>query len=145
MGVNRVVHFEIHASNSEASAKFYKDVFGWEIGPDLGEAYGHYRTIMTGKDPQELAGKPLDLSEFGINGGMNPRRGPNPAEGQPVNAYVCIVGVDDVDQITEKVKAAGGSVAMEKTPIPQVVEIAYYKDLDGNLFGVLKPVMPEGH
>jgi predicted enzyme related to lactoylglutathione lyase len=29
--MNRVVHFEIHASDVEKMKKFYTDVFGWEM------------------------------------------------------------------------------------------------------------------
>jgi len=28
---NRIAHFEIHADDPERAAKFYSEVFGWEV------------------------------------------------------------------------------------------------------------------
>ena len=129
--MNRVVHFEIHAKDQDAAQKFYSDVFGWEI-KDMGPAMGNYRLITTGKD--------ADAAKWpGINGGMNPRKGELPAEGAPVNAFVCTISVDDIDAYIEKVKKAGGSIALDKMDVPTVGKLAYCKDLDGNIFGMLQP------
>ncbi|MDB5281114.1 MAG: lactoylglutathione lyase family protein [Bacteroidota bacterium] len=107
--------------------KFYQQVFDWDI-KDMGPQMGNYRLITTGdKEP-------------GINGGMNPRRGEVPVEGQAVNAFVCTVQVDDLDASMEKVKKAGGTIALDKMDVPGVGKLAYGKDLDGNIFGMLQPV-----
>jgi len=124
--MSRVVHFEIHAKDMDKMQQFYGDVFGWtmnKMGPEL----GGYRVIMTGNEP------------IGINGGMTQRSGPLPAEGQGVNAFVCIIGVDNIDTYIEKVKKAGGTVAMEKMDVPTVGLLAYFKDPEGNLFGIIQP------
>ena len=42
----------------------------------------------------------------GIDGGLLLRRGPAPAEEQPVNAYVCTVGVASVDEDDHEVSRA---------------------------------------
>jgi len=34
--------------------------------------------------------------------------------GEPVSAFVCTIGVDNVDSFVEKVKVAGRSVALDK-------------------------------
>ncbi len=60
------------------------------------------------------------------------------------NAFVCIVGVDNIDTYIEKAKNAGGIVAMEKMQVPKVGWLAYFKDPDGNLFGMIQPV-PTGN
>ncbi len=130
--MNRVVHFEIHAGNQDKVQKFYEEVFGWSF-QDMGAQMGNYRLITTGKD-EDGAKWP------GINGGMNPRRGESPRGGEPVNAFVCTVSVEDIDDILEKIEKAGGSVATEKMQVPGVGWLAYRKDPDGNLFGVLQPV-----
>lgn len=62
-----------------------------------------------------------------------------PKEGQAVNAFVNIIGVEDVDQTIAKVKAAGGTIAMDKMAVPTVGTLAYCKDPEGNLFGIIKP------
>jgi predicted enzyme related to lactoylglutathione lyase len=129
--MNRVIHFEIHASNLDRMQKFYTDVFGWQI-TDLGGLMGGYRMVNTGENAP-------GATYPGINGGITPRRGPTPAEGQPVNAYVCTIGVDDIDAYTDKVKLSGGAPAVEKIQVPGVGWLAYMKDPEGNIFGLLQP------
>jgi predicted enzyme related to lactoylglutathione lyase len=45
----------------------------------------------------------------------------------------CTVGVENIDQIIEKVKTNGGQVLMPKTVIPYVGWIAKFLDTEGNL------------
>lgn len=129
--MNRVVHFEIHAKNLDMAQKFYSAVFGWDI-KDMGEKMGNYRMVVTGTDE---AGAKWP----GINGGITPRHGTPPVGGEPVNAFVCTISVDDVDAYIEKVKTAGGSIALEKMNVPGVGGLVYCKDPEGNLFGMLQP------
>ena len=128
--MNRVVHFEIHAKDLDGMQRFYNSVFGWDI-KDMGPQMGNYRMVVTGKD--EPGGK-----WPGINGGMTPRRGDPAAEGQPVNAFVCTMNVDDIDAYIEKVKKAGGSIALDKMDVPGVGKLAYCKDPEQNIFGMLQ-------
>lgn len=123
--MSRVVHFEIHASDAAGSQRFYCELFGWKIC-QWGE--NPYWLIETG--PKEA---------MGINGGMLPRHGAPPVEGQAVNAFVCTVGVEDLDQTVAKALALGGTVALPRMEIPGVGSLAYLKDPDGNIFGVLQP------
>lgn len=130
--MNRVIHFEIHSANPERTAKFYNDVFGWNINewiiPDVQlPDENRYWLVSTG-DPKEP----------GIDGGILFRHGPAPAEGQAVNAFVCTMGVEEVDECLGKVLAAGGSIAMPKMPIKGVGWIAYGKDTEGNIFGMMQ-------
>jgi predicted enzyme related to lactoylglutathione lyase len=129
--MNRVVHFEIHAKDQDKVQKFYEDVFGWEF-QNMGAQMGNYRLIITGKDE---AGSQYS----GINGGMNPREGNLPAEGTPVNAFVCTISVENIDDTLAKIEAAGGTLATHKMDVPGVGLLAYRKDPDGNIFGVLQP------
>ena len=129
--MNRVVHFEIHAKDPDAAQRFYSSVFGWNI-TDLGTQMGNYRLVSTGEDQ---AGTRWP----GINGGITPRQGPPPSGGEPVNAFVCTITVDNVDSYLDKVKAAGGSVALEKMQVPGVGWLVYVKDPEGNIFGMLQP------
>jgi len=132
--MNRVVHFEIQATDADKVQKFYNDVFGWEItnaGPD----FGGYRMIKTG-DPV-----PKDMASIGINGGMPKRVGPMPKAGEGVNSFVCIIGVENIDATIAKIDAAGGTVQMAKMNVPMVGLLAYYKDPEGTLFGILQPDM----
>ena len=125
--MNRVVHFEIHAADLDKMTKFYQDCFGWTVEV-MGQEYGGYRVLTSGKK-----------EDLGINGGMVLRRGDLPKDGAAVNAYVCIIGVKDIDEILKKVDAAGGTVATEKMDVPGVGLLAYRKDPEGNIFGILQP------
>ena len=131
--MNRVIHFEIHASDPEKSAEFYKSVFGWEIrkwdSPTM-----EYWVIMTGPDIKEgeVAGKP------GINGGIVKRMGASPAAGAAVSAFVCTIGVSSVDEYLKKIEAAGGKIALPKMAIPGLAWLAYGIDIDGNIFGIFE-------
>ena len=133
--MNRVVHFEIHASDVEKLKKFYSEVFGWEM-QQMGSDYGNYVVIKSGPGMDELDKLPQNP---GINGGMMMRNAPKAPEGVGPNAFVCIVAVDNIDTYIGKAKEAGGIVAMEKMDVPKVGKLAYFKDPDGNLFGIIEP------
>ena len=121
----RVVHFEIHASNPERAIAFYQKVFGWTF--QKWEGPMPYWLVMTGPDGQP-----------GINGGLVQRQGGEPVDGQAVNAYVCTIGVESIDSFISAVETNGAKVAVPKMPIPGVGWLAYYKDTEGNIFGMMQ-------
>jgi len=93
--VPRPIHFEIHASDPERVQAFHRTLFGWQFQAWNGPV--EYWVITTG-----------DAAQPGINGGMVRRRGPAPAEGQAVNAFVCTVDVADLDATLRALPGAGG-------------------------------------
>ena len=119
----RVVHFEIHAAEPERAVKFYEKVFGWTF--QKWEGPMEYWLITTGPDDQP-----------GITGGLMKRRGE--IDGQAVIAYVCTVDVVDLNASMATVEANGGTVAVPKMPIPGMGWLAYYKDTEGNIFGMMQ-------
>ncbi len=125
---SRVSHFEIHADDIERCKKFYTDVFGWKMlayhMPDGTTYWG----IETG--PKE---------ETGINGGIVERKGPRPAENAPVFGYVCTLQVENYDESEKQILANGGTLALAKFPIPGMAWQGYYKDTEGNIFGIHQP------
>jgi predicted enzyme related to lactoylglutathione lyase len=78
-------------------------------------------------------------NEVGINGGLVPRRGASPVENQAVNAFVSTVQVASLDESFAKALSLGTSGALAKMPIPGVGWLAYVKDPDGNLLGLMQP------
>ena len=125
--MGRVIHFEIHADDTDRAERFYAEVFGWGV-----QRYGgpvDYRLLTTG---------PGD--EVGINGAILKRQGPVPAGPQPVSAYVCTIQVDSIEETERAVPAAGGEQVVERMEVPEVGLLAYFKDTEGNLFGALQPV-----
>ena len=125
---NRVVHFEIQADDPERAAKFYRDVFGWQIQKWEGGSM-EYWMVMTGAK---------DSKEPGINGGLLKRPCPAPAPAQGSNAFVCTMQVDNFDEMAGKVEAAGGQVALPKFAIPGMAWQGYFLDTEGNTFGLHK-------
>ncbi|HEY0061574.1 MAG TPA: VOC family protein [Telluria sp.] len=120
----RAVHFEIHASHPQKAIAFYTALFGWTFNKWEG---GDYWMIHTGPDDQP-----------GINGGLMPRRGDVPQALAAVNAFVITVDVDDIDASVERGKANGGTIALPKMPVPGIGWLAYLKDPDGNIFGMMQ-------
>jgi len=128
----RPVHFEIHASDPARARAFYEQVFGWRF-----QQWGDqpYWLITTG-DGNPMEGEPH--SGPGIDGGLVPRRGEQPAEGQPVNSFVVTVDVPDCAGYVERAVAAGGSVALPMDVVPGVGRLAYVKDPEGTIFGLME-------
>ena len=121
--MSRVVHFEIHADDPQRAANFYQHVFGWQI--NKWEGTEDYWLIITGAD-----------SEPGINGAILKRQ--QPINGDAVIAYVCTIDVNSVDEAIEKITSTGGTIALPKMAVPQVGWLAYAKDTEGNIFGVMQ-------
>ena len=65
--------------------------------------------------------------------------GAGPVEGQAVNSYVCTAGVTALDDTVAKATSLGGTVALPKMPVPGVGWLAYIKDPDGNILGLMQP------
>lgn len=122
---NRVVHFEIEAEDADRASKFYSDAFGWKMDK-MGADMGGYVVAVTG-DPKEPGG---------INGGIFQ---PPPDATEKLNAYSCVIAVDNIDESIEKVKALGGEVFGEKMDIPTVGIYVKCKDTEGNNFSLLQP------
>jgi predicted enzyme related to lactoylglutathione lyase len=120
----RVVHFEIHADSPPRAMKFYSDMFGWTFQKFL--PHVDYWAITTG--PQD---------EPGIDGGLKPRK--VPIDGQAVIAFVCTVEVESLDAAVAKALACGGTNVVPKMPIPGIGWLAYCKDTEGNIFGMMQP------
>ncbi|UCD96951.1 MAG: VOC family protein [Candidatus Bathyarchaeota archaeon] len=114
----RVVHFEIEADQPERAIKFYETVFGWKI--EKWEGPIKYWLITTGKK-----------DEPGIDGGLSKR-----AEGEP--STVNTIDVPSVDQYIKKVEGSGGSIVRPKMAVPGVGWMAYFKDPEGNMFGMME-------
>ena len=123
----RPIHFEIHSENPERAITFYEGMFGWRF------------TKWDGPAPYWLVDTTDgDASAPGINGGMMRRMGSGPKDGAAVNAWVCTVGIDSVDESVGAAERLGGSVALPKMPVPGVGWLAYVKDPDGNILGLMQ-------
>ena len=120
----RVIHFEIHAEVPERAAKFYTELFGWTITKWAGPM--EYGLVVTGPD-----------GEPGINGGLMKRQHPTSGN-DGVIAYVCTVDVANLDTSMAKAQALGAKIALPKMPIQGLGWLAYMKDTEGNVFGMMQ-------
>lgn len=136
---NLVVHFEIHASDPQRLIDFYSDLLGWQFHAFEGEE--PYWTIDTGEG---AIGNVEGSAGHGINGGLARRNGPRPVRGAPVNGCTIVVGVDDVDGLMRRAVALGGTEAVPAADWPGIGRGGYLLDPDGNLFGIIAPVLSDG-
>ncbi len=121
----RVYWFEIHAESPERAIRFYEGAFGWRFTKWDGPV--DYWLASTG-DP----GVP------GIDGAIVRRMGGAPASGQPVNAFVCTLEVPTLDVFVENALRHGGSIAVPKMTVPGTGHLAYVKDTEGNILGLMQ-------
>ena len=123
---NRIVHFEIEAADRERAKRFYSQAFGWQM-QQMGDEMSQYVVVTTG-DPKEPGG---------INGGIfvSP-----PGAKKELNAFSCVVGVENIDQSMASVRTAGGEVMGDKMDIPGVGTYARCKDTEDNIFTMLQPL-----
>lgn len=119
----RVIHFEIHADRPERAMRFYASVFGWQFTSLKGMPV-EYWAVQTGD-----AGP-------GIDGGLMARL--TPLDGSSVTAFVATIAVSNLDQYVMKVATSGGQLAVPKIAIRGIGWLAYCKDTEGNLFGMLQ-------
>jgi predicted enzyme related to lactoylglutathione lyase len=112
---NAVVHFEIHGQNPDVLHAFYRKVFGWSIDSNNPMAYGVVDTNSGGK---------------GINGGI--------ATGAGERGVMVYIDCDDVKATLDRAVAAGAELVMEPNVIPGLVELATFRDPEGNYLGLTK-------
>jgi predicted enzyme related to lactoylglutathione lyase len=113
---NSVTHFEIFAEDTGELAQFYRELFDWKIEKAAGVDY--YR-IQTG-----------DANAGAIAGGMLNRSIPGP------RSWVHYVNVASIDETLARIQALGGSVVLEKSPVPKTAWYAVVEDPEGNIFAV---------
>jgi len=114
----RPFHFEIPADQPERAIRFYQSVFDWKIRKWDGPA--DYWTIETGP-----------ASEPGIDGGILQKR-------DPAQPCVNTIAIADLDAAVRAVEAAGGKSVLPKMPVQGIGWLAYCKDTEGNMFGLMQ-------
>lgn len=130
--MGRVIHFEITAVDPERAANFYRKVFGWEIMRWAGNE--DYWLVSTGP-----------IEEPGINGGIMMRTAGAVKEtnvdikspSQAIN-FINTIDVKNLGNITILVEENGGEVVRAREEVPGIGYLAYCKDSEGNMFGVME-------
>lgn len=118
--MGRLVHFEILAEDPQKVVDFYKSVFDWEIAT-WGDGEPSYWLLTTGADDAP-----------GINGAIMGNSFPQ--------KVINTIDVDSLDEMLEKVEAAGGKMVHGPNEVPGVGLHAYCEDPDGILFGMMQAI-----
>jgi predicted enzyme related to lactoylglutathione lyase len=104
-----IVHIEIAAKDADAAAKFYHDVFGWEInnsGPPL-----NYEMFRSGNVP---GGFP------GVDGGM-----------YKAGDVIVYIASDDLAADGKRIETAGGKMLAPPMDVPGMGAFAFFSDPNG--------------
>ena len=108
-----ITHIDIPVSDMARAQGFYSTLFGWEIAEPPGfEGYPMWRA------PNQISG-----------GGLAPR-------GEGFTQPRSYVETDSIEETLELVKANGGKVLMDKSPISDTSWWAIFEDPDGNHVGL---------
>ena len=123
-----IVHFEIPADQPERAAKFYGELFGWDIkrwesSADQRDSFEYW---LVNTVPTDAQGRP---TRPGVNGGLMRRMMPGQA---PVN----YVAVESVDEFVRKAEGLGAKAVVPKMPVPGMGWFAQLTDTEGNLFAI---------
>jgi predicted enzyme related to lactoylglutathione lyase len=115
--MNRPIHFEIPAERPERAIRFYEKLFGWKFEKWDGPI--EYWVIRTGPDGP------------GIDGGLMTRR-------DPAQPCVNTIDVTNLDASLSVAEAEGGLCVVPKMAVPGVGWLAYCKDTEGHIFGMMQ-------
>jgi predicted enzyme related to lactoylglutathione lyase len=105
----------------QAAANFYSELFGWDV-----------EDVMPPDSPMKYyIGR--------IRGGDVGAIGSQPEGAPPVPMWNTYIWVDSADETAEKVKAAGGQVAMDAMDVMDAGRMAAFSDPEGAIFFVWEP------
>jgi uncharacterized protein len=126
MKTNTVSHFEIYADKPDALARFYTQLFDWDIQHMPEMDYRLVKSVDTGADNRPTA-------VGAINGGIAKR-----PEGYDVNGSVNYVMVDSIATYVEKAQKLGAKLTKGKTAVPGMGWFAMFMDPEGNHFAIFE-------
>lgn len=107
-----ITHIDIPVSDLTSGARFYSELFGWQIAEVPG-----YEGYPMWQAPNKISG-----------GGLAPR-------GEGFSQPRSYVEVDSIDDALAKVTELGGKVLRGKEPISETSWWAVFEDPDGNVLG----------
>lgn len=121
--VGRFVWHELHTTDRPSAAKFYKQLFGWEM-KDVPMGPGEPYTLCQ-RDGKDFAGITKSMA---------------PANVPP--HWLPYIGVNDVDASAAKIAELGGKTLMPPMDIPNVGRFAAVTDPQGAAFAIYKSNAP---
>ena len=119
--LNKPAWVDLATTDPEAARGFYAKVFGWNIEVNPDPQYGGYALAKV--DGHDAAG---------IGGMMSPD--------QP-SAWSVYIGTDDIDDLGQRVAAAGGKVIAPAFDVGDQGRMAVYQDPSGAFISVAPPML----
>ena len=118
--MSSLAHFAINADDVSRARSFYEAVFGWSFS-----AWGppDFYQIETGGDAA-------------VRGALQKRR--NLVKEERTIGFECTLAVDDLDAVERAVLDNGGSIALPRSVIGGVGTLMFFRDTEGNVFGVMQ-------
>lgn len=111
-----VLHFEIGCNDLSGTARFYQEVFNWNI-----EEQGLSAKIDT-QVPEGISGHITEL-------------------GHEPHKYITVyIESDALDKDLERLQAAGGTKMLGPLPLPDGRRFAWFHDPVGNMVGLITPL-----
>jgi predicted enzyme related to lactoylglutathione lyase len=124
MVAHPIVHVDIPARDPEAAAKFYEQVFDWQIDT-------------------QWPSYPMFKAEGGPAGGFSQVSDEAGGDFQFKSGEVLIyLSTDDIDATLASIEANGGKTIQPRTEIPQVGFWAVFQDPAGNRIGLFNRTQP---
>jgi predicted enzyme related to lactoylglutathione lyase len=117
-----LAHFAINADDLPRARRFYENVFGWAFSP-----YGPpgFFQIDMGKAPVQP-----------VLGALQQRR--ELAPGVKLRGFECTISVSDVHATARLIEENGGKVVMAAVTLPNVGQLLFFEDPEGNLAGAMQ-------
>lgn len=120
----RVIHFELPVDDPERAKEFYEKIFGWKV--EKWEGPMDYWLVMTGNE-----------KEPGIDGGFSKKS-------DYLKTTTNTIEVPSFDEYAAKIKENGGQQLSDKQHIEGVGYMAYFKDTENNIFGIMENLQKIG-
>ena len=108
-----IVFFDIVAPELAKQSAFYRDVFGWDIGPGGGFSVPAASPLRANLRVEQTAHAPL-------------------------TERVIYVGVADITSCLHEITAHGGAVVFPRLEVPGVAIVALFTDPAGNRMGLVE-------
>jgi uncharacterized protein len=110
---NPVIHFEIGCKDLEKTTQFYTSVFGWA------PTNSTMASFINTNNPEGIQGHITSLGH------------------EPYSYVTFYIQVDDIATRLQKIETAGGKKIIGPIKLPTGQQFAWFKDLDGNMVGLL--------
>jgi predicted enzyme related to lactoylglutathione lyase len=121
---NPVVHFEILGKDGKTLQEYYSQLFDWKVDANNPMNYG-----MVSREDN------LSPEGVGIGGGIA-------GYGEDESHVTVYVGVEDVEATLKQAEELGGTRVMGPDTLEEArIELGQFKDPEGHLIGVIRPLM----